>query len=436
MKKKKLLLPGLLTSCLFFSTLVYAQENTESTLPPENTPSSNEPVVEWLIPQHIKIGQEITDEAIGKNLPYSSTEKRFATVTSPACMEWRLFGNNGYTAHGYGPEEIKEDGTAFVGYFESISAFHPGTITLQFSIADENGNIISTVGNPYTVTVDEPIINHNAPQTVKSGDSISLETELTNTALVNTDVAYYYNPENYMPYLIPDGTHKTHVAAYQPSVEIIEGQNLVTQSEQDYSHTLSTSEKLTFNGSGTVKLKVVYNQIANCAELKDPSWGEGSGVPYNPAFYSPEEVITIKVESTEIVSDYKEQLKNKLEEISNSPLSEDEYTPESWTEYINAINGAAELLNNGSATEEEYKNALLAIEDAQKNLVKIKGSEPTKVENPTIQTTASTEKMESNAKKAPKTGDTSDIASPIALMTGAIIVSATALYMKKKAKKY
>ena len=80
------------------------------------------------------------------------------------------------------------------------------------------------IGDPFTVTVEEPVIQTNAPSSVQSGDTLNLTTELTNTALVNKDTAYYLNENNYSGgMLVEDETHKTHEAAYQPSVEILEG---------------------------------------------------------------------------------------------------------------------------------------------------------------------------------------------------------------------
>ena len=142
------------------------------------------------------------------------------------------------------------------------------------------------IGDPFTVTVEEPVIQTNAPASIQSGDTLNFTTELTNTALVNKDTAYYLNENNYSGgMLVEDETHKTHEAAYQPSVEILEGKDIVSQSNQDYSNTLKSSETLTFTGAGTVKLKVTYKQFNTCKDC----------IQSDSELYSPEKIITIQV---------------------------------------------------------------------------------------------------------------------------------------------
>ncbi len=103
---------------------------------------------------------------------------------------------------------------------------------------------------------------------------------------MNKDTAYYLNENNYSGgMLVEDETHKTHEAAYQPSVEILEGKDIVSQSNQDYSNTLKSSETLTFTGSGTVKLKVTYKQFNTCKDC----------IQSDSELYSPEKIITIQV---------------------------------------------------------------------------------------------------------------------------------------------
>lgn len=68
---------------------------------------------------------------------------------------------------------------------------------------------------------------------------------------------------------------------------MIEGQDCVKQSGQDYSNTLSSSETLTFKKAGTVKLKVTYQQIL----LSDYN----SGVIFTGERYHPEKTFTIQV---------------------------------------------------------------------------------------------------------------------------------------------
>lgn len=199
----------------------------------------------------------------------------------------------GYHGGGSGPESIDSNGTAIdnsLRYFTGI--YKPGVWVFQPAycydegMPPENESDFIKVGAPFTVTVEEPIIQTNAPASVQSGDTFNFTTELTNTALVNKDTAYYLNENNYSGgMLVKDETHKTHEAAYQPSVEILEGKELVSQSNQDYSNTLKSSETLTFTGSGTVKLKVTYKQFNTCKDC----------IQSDSELYSPEKIITIRV---------------------------------------------------------------------------------------------------------------------------------------------
>lgn len=172
------------------------------------------------------------------------------------------------------------------------------------------------IGDPITIKVEEPVIETNAPTRIKNGETLDLTTELTNTALSNTDTAYYLDENNYALYyygeddeffekiLIDDDTHKAHMPAYQPSVEIIEGQDLVKQSNQDYSNTLKSSETLTFTGTGTVKLKVKYNQFITCNNCQHATeWDKENQELIDMGYditYSPEKIITIQVTEDDV----------------------------------------------------------------------------------------------------------------------------------------
>lgn len=207
----------------------------------------------------------------------------------------------GYHGGGSGPESIDSKGTAIdnsLHYFTGI--YKPGVWVFQPAYCYDEGkppekSDYTKVGDSFTVTVEEPVIQTNAPLSVQAGDTLKFTTELTNTALVNKDTAYYLNNNNYSgDMLIQDETHKFHEPAYQPSVEILEGKELVSQSNQDYSNTLKSSEMLTFTGTGTVKLKVTYNQFITCAfcqEIRDENY-QPTG-KYDT--YNPEKVITIQV---------------------------------------------------------------------------------------------------------------------------------------------
>lgn len=127
--------------------------------------------------------------------------------------------------------------------------YKPGEIIVKLYLGNYDYNFSET----YEITrikVEEPIITHNAPSKVKVGDVIDFTTAITNTAYENRKVSDYNEEKNFLE------------TFYIPSVQVVEGANLVTQSKQDYSNTLNSSEKLSFTGSGTVKLKITYSTMA------------------------------------------------------------------------------------------------------------------------------------------------------------------------------
>lgn len=287
--------------------------------------SEAEPQVEWNIPHSIKIGEGIENPAFGRNLPvkgHMNEENNwwesdyFARITPWDNIS--LFPDNAYySAHSGAPAEVMQDGTAqiLIGDHERLYPFKPCTVTYQFQVYEydeESGQekIIAEVGEPYTVTVEEPVIQTNAPAYVQTGSTIDLTTALTNTALKDEKVAPYLDEENYWihgrdgalewMYLAADG-RSNHAPAFAPSVEVIEGADLVQRTEQDYSNTLTSSEKLTFTGTGTVKLKVTYRQILKCTDVGSHLNNDGiNATEFDPLMdfegsYSPEQIITIQV---------------------------------------------------------------------------------------------------------------------------------------------
>ncbi len=175
--------------------------------------------------------------------------------------------------------------------FHAYYAYKPGTITLQPSYRGE------AVGSPYMITIEEPVITTNAPETVTAGSTLNLDTALTNTSLENLKTADYDNPDNYNSigwYLDSISSDNNRHIAYKPSVTIIEGEDLVTQSNQDYSNTLTSSETLTFHKAGTVRLKISYNQYITIG--KDQIEYSEDGTPTGKMrVYNPEKIITIQV---------------------------------------------------------------------------------------------------------------------------------------------
>lgn len=256
-----------------------------------NVSAAGEPEITYRVPRSIKLGYQFYDNPDGavhvnakptvvcKNLP----------VGYDAGLATNVFHDDlcfGYHA-GEGPSKIGQDGT-YRGKIYADIAYRPGAFSMQVKL-QKNDEIIE-VGQPYVGTIEEPIIKDNAPSTVKAGSNLTLKTELTNTALTNKKVSEYaeaieHDKDNSYMITVPN---QCHVLAYQPAVEVVEGKSLVKQSGQDYTNTLHTSETLTFQGAGTVKLKVIYRQINTCGMCL---WGyDGKDTRYNP-----EKLITIQV---------------------------------------------------------------------------------------------------------------------------------------------
>lgn len=249
--------------------------------------------VSYDMPASVKIGEWIPDIP-DENKSITLENLTPSTDVLLSLGDWKTDVGS-FDQHGgwSGPETTDENGKLVTSdtFHTTESFYKPGTIRFQAQYCYSN-DVLPTdgdytkIGDPFTVTVEEPVIQTNAPSSVQSGDTLNLTTELTNTALVNKDTAYYLNKNNYSGgMLVEDETHKTHEAAYQPSVEILEGKDIVSQSNQDYSNTLKSSETLTFTGSGTVKLKVTYKQFNTCKDC----------IQSDNKLYSPEKIITIQV---------------------------------------------------------------------------------------------------------------------------------------------
>lgn len=212
------------------------------------TAPTGEPTVEYTIPSHLKIGQ----------VPVSDSKFEIAKIQNTPYT---------YQAYGYNADEIAQTGifsyhhdwgggsrkghTSYI--LEPITrTLRPGTAVFQ---AKTPGG--DKLGAPYTVTVEEPVIETNAPQKIKLGSVFHFTTKLENTALSNEKVE---DAKKKSAYAAADFVG-SHPLAFAPKVEILEGAELVTRSNGDYSNTLSSSETWSFTGLGTVKLKVQYTTI-------------------------------------------------------------------------------------------------------------------------------------------------------------------------------
>ena len=382
------------------------------------------PTVKYDLPASVKIGDWIPDlpdnKVIFENLKPNTMVSVFACSYEQK-YSWGFIPHDGW---GDGPVITDEDGKVVVPVFSPLTSFYrPGEYHLQAkyyyvdpdNLWEQNKKYIE-VGDPFIFNVEEPIIQVNAPESIQVGETFHLTTELTNTALTNKDTAYYLDENNYIDgELINDEIHNAHEVVYEPSVEILEGKNLVSQSDQDYSNTLKSSETLTFTGTGTVKLKVTYNQFNTCRNQDDSK------------LYNPEKIITIQVTEDGTTPIPEQPDKTQLEKLvsQNSNLQSSDYTSDSFQAYVEALKQANAVLENPDATQEEIDQAQKNLEDAIKNLKLIENtSQPSKPED---SSNGSSSSSESN----PKTGE-DNLLIPTVLLLCASGASMIVLLLRKK----
>ncbi len=384
MKKRSLqrisivLLALVLTMTPLVSFTLFAQE----------APQEEEQVeVEYHLPASVKVGEYIPAlPATQREVVLNHLEPGRWTY-----LEWDNWplSTMYFDAHGTFGFAVMSDETGratFPDRFQGAQCFYaPGPVVFQARYAYVEGEFDDpteeeyiTVGDPFIVTVEEPVIETNAPASIQVGEHLHLETALTNTALTNKDVAYYLDPDNYRHpvdntgnvwmELIEDENHSRHEPAYQPKVEILEGQDLVAQANQDYTNTLHSSEDLIFTGTGTVKLKVTYQQFATCSCMTPKYQLGGVYVPEqgtNYQTYSPEQIITIQVTEDGQLPD-KTDLENLVKEYGD--LQAGDYTADTYQKFADALDRAAAVLADPDASQQEIDEALLALREAHQAL--------------------------------------------------------------------
>ena len=283
------LLKKVLCSCICSLTLCVSLYGTSQTVWAEDGDTTEDtPTFEYSIPQSVKIGyeMEITEYLMcGSNLPVGTIVGRetniYEFVYGPHMggeTYFRISDDRTYSCH------------ALIEVF-----YKPGEAYIQPCYGEEWGIGPKTenIGDPYIITIEEPIIVHNMPESVDLGMSYTFTTQLTNTELVNKKVAdfpYIEKDDFYSDYYDADmqGTGR-HEIVYRPVIEVVEGANLVSRTNQDYTNTLNSSENITFTGEGTVKIKIKYEQLNTipcCVSGRDNK---------EDYFYSPEKIITVNV---------------------------------------------------------------------------------------------------------------------------------------------
>lgn len=300
-----------------------------------------------------------------------------------------------YYGGGYGCAPCLIEHETEVFGTESYEPFNePGKVIFtcdiyKWSVGSDSSTLLYSSA-PIEVIVEEPVIETNAPCFVAANSEFDFSSALTNTALENKTVSEFIDKIKDRDSYVEEGWNPV---GYQPSVEILEGQNIVAQSNQDYKNILNSSETLNFTGTGIVKLKVKYNQIYNpetFIEYGDDEFygvmpigwapeGEFEAVETETGWimkenrgegvlYSPETTVTIYVsENGEAdVSIVKEDLNNTLTQAQ--VLNAADYTAESYNAVMVAMEKANTVLNNPNATVEEVLAAKTELETAVNNL--------------------------------------------------------------------
>ena len=271
--------------CVFFS-LILAFSTICGTVVSAETediePMESGEKIEWYIPQTLKVGdwiQEVSTNPGGKNGWLS--DWRIGRISGVDELDGKYVYSSGleeYALHtpvGGGSDGNITNGCAYINSYAD-RMYKPGQALVSVYYEEPNHYDPSKrqyLEDTLLVTIEEPIIKTNAPSEVKVGDEFCLTTELTNTSLKNEKISVYLDPDNWSgevgngQYMGPsypsdeDGHYATNFIAYQPRVEIVNGEDIVERSDGDYTNTLSSTETLKFTDTGVVELKIVYEQF-------------------------------------------------------------------------------------------------------------------------------------------------------------------------------
>lgn len=246
---------------------------------PSGVSAASEPQFEWQIKNSYKVG-----DTLAPGNAHMMTATHLPTgYWAPPYIDFDCFTNwQSFAGFGSGPNETSDDPLIFysarfvesIGYpkdLQSILVYRPGSYTYALKLypseKDYQNKTNAITATTFTCTVEEPVITDNAPSSVEAGTAIDFLTALTNVNAPNLKVSDYDNQSNWKSQLSDgDSYEKWYVGpggwdtiAYRPKVTVIEGN--ATQSSQDYTNTLNTSERITFTKAGAVKLKITYEQI-------------------------------------------------------------------------------------------------------------------------------------------------------------------------------
>lgn len=263
----------------------------------------------YLIKNTFKIGEPLSDEP--------------AVVKKVVRFENCLYGSELSGLYGISQKTLEDLGNWFIipdwggafseyqnrtsfGLMPGYAAYQPGI----FEIAAVSGEQV--IGAPHNVEIEEAEVEVSVPKQVVAGDKIQISSRLGNTACKNLPVADIKTD------LFIQEPGLEYDLGFQPTLEILEGEQLIQRENGDYSHTLESSEELTFTGSGKVRMKLSYKMI-------NP-YENGDGREFHP--YNPEKIIEINViepvpiESVQLSAEMMELDLNEKTQLSAQVLPE------------------------------------------------------------------------------------------------------------------
>ena len=246
-------------------------------------------------------------------------------------------------------------------YLALSQAVYPGIVEAKcYANYDDYREGKAAVAS-YPVEIESPVITTNLEETYYVNDTVDFQTEVTNVSLPEGDIAELQ--------AIAD-SNVTGDFTYQATIEVVEGQDDVVIENEDCSQSLSSSETLTFTGTGSVTLKITYQPVRLGNGLKHPGdpWIDEDFKNMEEAIYKPETYVTVQV------VDAKAVLSDEINNTMNAGLEQSQYTAESWNTFDQALKNAQTVLAAADSTNEMYVQACQALKTAREGLVEV--SEP------------------------------------------------------------
>lgn len=298
----------------------------------------------------IKIGEKLTGKFQYQNNPEGMTP----TVNVASREYWDNFIMYGHVRN---LPECSSSGTVMFTYGVG-QAINVGTVNVDCKLEETFGPGTQYIAT-YPVEIEEPVITNNLEETYYVNDIIEVQTQLENVVL----------PEGNIEELRATG-NINNVFTYQAQIDVVDGENLVEISEEDYSMALCSSQKVKFTGEGSITFKVQYKPVRIWLPYgSNPDiWGDEMHENLYEVIYKPETYVTVQV------VDAKASLSDEIDNAANAGLEQSQYTTESWNTFDQALKNAQAVLESPDSTNEMYVQACQTLKSAREGLVEV--SEP------------------------------------------------------------